>query len=72
MSSQRDERGAACQRNAADPRGGGGEGAQRAGEILHVVACGHVVGVAGFQLVVQLCINSSCAPAVTTSMLLYM
>ena len=33
--------------------GGGGEGAQRAGEILHVVACGHVVGVAGFQLVVQ-------------------
>ena len=48
-----DERGAACQRNAADPRGGGGEGAQRAGEILHVVACGHVVGVAGFQLVVQ-------------------
>ena len=34
-------------------RGGGGEGAQRAGEILHVVACGHVVGVAGFQLVVQ-------------------
>ena len=48
-----DERGAARQRNAADPRGGGGEGAQRAGEILHVVACGHVVGVAGFQLVVQ-------------------
>ena len=48
-----DEQGAARQRNAADPRGGGGEGAQRAGEILHVVACGHVVGVAGFQLVVQ-------------------
>ena len=48
-----DERGAAGQRNAADPRGGGGEGAQRAGKILHVVPCGHVVGVAGFQLVVQ-------------------
>ena len=48
-----DERGTAGQRNAADPRGGGGEGAQRAGEILHVVPCGHVVGVAGFQLVVQ-------------------
>ena len=48
-----DERGAAGQRNAADPRGGGGEGAQQAGEILHVVPCGHVVGVAGFQLVVQ-------------------
>ena len=31
----------------------GGEGAQRAGKILHVVPCGHVVGVAGFQLVVQ-------------------
>ena len=27
-----DERGAAHQRNAADPRGGGGEGAQRAGK----------------------------------------
>ena len=39
-----DERGAAGQRNAADPQGGGG---------LHVVPCGHVVGVAGFQLVVQ-------------------
>ena len=30
-----------------------GEKAQRAGKILHVVPCGHVVGVAGFQLVVQ-------------------
>ena len=39
--------------NAADPRGGGGEEAQRAGKILHVVPRGHVVGVAGFQLVVQ-------------------
>ena len=48
-----DEQGAAGQRNAADPRGGGGEGAQQAGEILHVVPYGHVVGVAGFQLVVQ-------------------
>ena len=48
-----DERGAAGQRNAANPRGGGREGAQRAGKILHVVPCGHVVGVAGFQLVVQ-------------------
>ena len=48
-----DERGAAGQRNAADPRGGGREGAQRAGKILHVVPCGHVAGVAGFQLVVQ-------------------
>ena len=67
-----DERGAAGQRNAADPRGGGREGAQRAGKILHVVPCGHAVGVAGFQLESRLCINSSCAPAVTTSMLLYM
>ena len=48
-----DERGAAGQRNAADPRGGGREGAQQAGKILRVVPCGHVVGVAGFQLVVQ-------------------
>ena len=48
-----DEGRAAGQRDAADPRGGGGEGAQRAGKILHVVPCGHVVGVAGFQLVVQ-------------------
>ena len=47
------ERGTAGQRDAADPRGGGGEGAKRAGEILHVVPRGHVVGVAGFQLVVQ-------------------
>ena len=46
-----DERGAAGQRNAANPQGGGRE--QRAGKILHVVPCGHVVGVAGFQLVVQ-------------------
>ena len=42
-----DEQGAAGQRNAADPQGGGREGAQL-GKILH----GHV-GVAGFQLVVQ-------------------
>ena len=48
-----DEQGAAGQRNAANPRGGGREGAQRARKILHVVPCGHVVGVAGFQLVVQ-------------------
>ena len=48
-----DEQGTAGQRNAADPQGGVGEGAQRAGEILHVVPCGHVVGVAGLQLVVQ-------------------
>ena len=48
-----DERGAAGQRNAANPRGDGREGAQRAGKILHVVPCDHVVGVAGFQLVIQ-------------------
>ena len=37
----------------ADPRGCGGEGAQRAGEVLHVMPRRHVAGVACFQLVVQ-------------------
>ena len=40
-------------RLGVDERGGGGEGAQRAGKILHVVPRGHVVGVAGFQLAPQ-------------------
>ena len=35
------------------PRGCGGEGAQRAGEVLHVMPRRHVAGVACFQLVVQ-------------------
>ena len=48
-----DEGRAAGQRDAADPQGGGGEGAQRAGEVLHVVPCCHVAGVAGLQLVRQ-------------------
>ena len=48
-----DEGRAAGQRDAADPRGGGGEGAQRAGEVLHVMPRRHVAGVACFQLVVQ-------------------
>ena len=48
-----DEGRAAGQRDAADPRGGGGEGAQRAGEVLHVMPRRHVAGVARFQLVVQ-------------------
>ena len=46
-----DEGRATGQRDAADPRGGGREGAQRAGEVLHVVPCCHVAGVAGLQLV---------------------
>ena len=41
---------AAGQRDAADPRG---EGAQRAGEVLHVMPRRHVAGVACFQLVAQ-------------------
>ena len=45
-----DEGRAAGQRDAADP---GGEGAQRAGEVLHVMPRRHVAGVACFQLVVQ-------------------
>ena len=48
-----DEGRAAGQRDAADPRGCGGEGAQRAGEVLHVVPRRHVAGVARLQLVVQ-------------------
>ena len=48
-----DEGRAAGQRDAADPRGGGGEGAQRAGEVLRVMPCRHVACVACFQLVVQ-------------------
>ena len=36
-----------------DPRGCGGEGAQRAGEVLHVMPRRHVACVACFQLVVQ-------------------
>ena len=48
-----DEGRAARQRDAADPRGCGGEGAQRAGEVLHVMPRRHVAGVACFQLVVQ-------------------
>ena len=44
---------AAGQRDAADPRGCGREGAQRAGEVLHVMPRRHVAGVACFQLVVQ-------------------
>ena len=48
-----DEGRAAGQRDAADPRGCGGEGAQRAGEVLHVMPRRHVAGVACFQLVVQ-------------------
>ena len=35
------------------PRGGGGERAQRAGEVLHVAPRRDVAGVACFQLVVQ-------------------
>ena len=62
MSSQRwrdldglgvDEGRAAGQRDAADPRGCGGERAQRAREVLHVVPRRHVAGVARLQLVVQ-------------------
>ena len=48
-----DEGRAAGQRDAADPRGCGGEGAQRAGEVLHIMPRRHVAGVACFQLVVQ-------------------
>ena len=48
-----DEGRAAGQRDAADPRGGGGERAQRAGEVLHVAPRRHVACVACFQLVVQ-------------------
>ena len=48
-----DEGRAAGQRDAADPRGCGGEGAQRAGEVLHVMPRRHVAGVACLQLVVQ-------------------
>ena len=48
-----DEGRAACQRDAEDPRGCGGEGTQRAGEVLHVMPRRHVAGVACFQLVVQ-------------------
>ena len=48
-----DEGRAAGQRDAADPRGCGGEGAQRAGEVLHVMPCRHVACVTCFQLVVQ-------------------
>ena len=44
---------AAGERDAADPRGCGGEGAQQAGEVLHVMPRRHVAGVACFQLVVQ-------------------
>ena len=44
---------AAGQRDAADSRGCGGERAQRAGEVLHVMARRHVAGVARLQLVVQ-------------------
>ena len=47
-----DEGRAAGQRDAA-PRGCGGEGAERAGEVLHVMPRRHVAGVACFQLVVQ-------------------
>ena len=38
---------------AGDPRGCGGERAQQAGEVLHVMPRRHVAGVACFQLVVQ-------------------
>ena len=48
-----DEGCAAGQRDAADPRGCGGEGAQQAGEVLRVMPRRHVAGVACFQLVVQ-------------------
>ena len=48
-----DEGRAAGQRDAADPRGCGGERAQRAREVLHVVPRRHVAGVARLQLVVQ-------------------
>ena len=41
------------QRDAADPRGCGGERAHRAGELLHVMPRRDVAGVACFQLVVQ-------------------
>ena len=44
---------ATSQRDAADLRCGGGEGAQGAGKVLHVVSRCHVAGVAGLQLVVQ-------------------
>ena len=65
-----DEGRAAGQRDAADPGGCGGEGAQRAGEVLHVMPRRHVAGVACFQLVSRLCVSSSWAPA-TTSMLVF-
>ena len=48
-----DEGRAAGERDAADPRGCGGERAQRAGEVLHVMPRRHVACVACFQLVVQ-------------------
>ena len=48
-----DEGRAAGQRDAADPRGCGGERAQQAREVLHVVPRRHVAGVACLQLVVQ-------------------
>ena len=63
-----DERGAAGQRNAADPRGGGekesaswGNTAHRAGWCCWFSACSPGSAY-----------NSFCAPAVTASMLLYM
>ena len=47
------DEGRAAGGDAADPRGCGGEGAQRAGEVMHVMPRRHVAGVACFQLVVQ-------------------
>ena len=47
-----DEGRAAGQRDAADPRGCGGEGAQRAGEVLRVMPRRHVAG----------CLFSACSP----------
>ena len=61
-----DEGGAAGERDAADPGGGRREGAQGAGEILRVVACGDVAGVARLELVVQ-ALHELILRAVTTS-----
>ena len=45
-----DEGRAAGQRDAADPRGCGGERAQRAGEVLHIAPRRDVAGVVVFSL----------------------
>ena len=48
-----------------------GEKELSAGEVLRVMPRRHVAGVARLQLVAQALISSSWAPAVTTSMLVY-